>query len=328
MKICGECGLPLTYTKKLIEATWKFVVNNPFDRSNITSNTKKTKIEYELKDCLFSLEFSKKPMYVIEHWETPFGSYESKVNDNQRIYNIHDKWFKVLSNDNEANLARVMDKEGLFSLDNSSKVLCAQCENEKKVLKKSSPKKRKRMIPKTPQTASIVDKRKDVMVEELKVATLGERIAAAKKQKISREKLIIMYLKERVTDTKERHIDTIAELLDLERTQVLDLIDQLSEKNIVQKEFEFSEYYILTKDFQSEVTRKYLEIQDYLKNHLDDPTGACTQVSISLSFDLPFSVVGVLLNGMLRSQLLTKETIQKTTHGTTRRIRYYLPKSY
>jgi hypothetical protein len=105
-------------------------------------------------------------------------------------------------------------------------------------------------------------------------------------------------------------------------------MDQLSEKNIVQKEFEFSEYYILTKDFQSEVTRKYMEIQDYLKNHLDDPTGACTQVSISLSFDLPFSVVGVLLNGMLRSQLITKETIQKTTHGTTRRIRYYLPLSY
>jgi len=62
LKICSECGLPLTYTKKFIEATWKFIVNNPFNRSDITSNTKKTKIEYELKNMfllghVFTLNF-------------------------------------------------------------------------------------------------------------------------------------------------------------------------------------------------------------------------------------------------------------------------------
>ncbi len=91
----------------------------------------------------------------------------------------------------------------------------------------------------------------------------------------------------------------------------------------IQKEFPlFEDYYILTKDHTAEITRKYLEIQYYFKSRADD-LYCCTQASVSLEFELPFSIVGVLLNDMTINRLITKEAAEIEKDGKQRKVRYY-----
>lgn len=76
------------------------------------------------------------------------------------------------------------------------------------------------------------------------------------------------------------------------------------------------------------MARKHLEILDYLKQHTDCPSTKCTQFSISLSFDLPFAIVGFILNAMNQNHLIKKKSIETIASGVTRKIACYLPSSY
>jgi hypothetical protein len=140
--------------------------------------------------------------------------------------------------------------------------------------------------------------------------------------------LIKLYLEENVIETKKRHPESIAEALGLDISQANETLAELDEEGIIQKEFKFFDYYILTKDYNSETARKYLEILDYLKQHVDCPTTKCTQFSISLSFDLPFAIVGFILSEMSKNRLISKESIEVPTDGVVKKVACYIPSSY
>lgn len=171
-------------------------------------------------------------------------------------------------------------------------------------------------------------KLEDETLKELIATAIKERINAGEKEKITWIDIMKLYLKGNVLNTKKRHPESIAEALGLSITQVNETLGKLEEEKIIQKEFEFFDYYILVNDYNSETARKQLEILDYLKQHVDCLSTKCTQFSISLSFDLPFAIVGFILNAMTQNRLISKESIELQTDGVIKKVACYIPSSY
>jgi len=312
MKVCSECSLPLSCTAKTVHSAWEFMLNHEYNNSNIKT-LKTTSIQFELQESTFKLKLSKKPLKIIEEWNTPFGSHENMVSNNRGVLDF-------------------MSERKLIQTNIVAGDLCTSCKpktkakNAKKVPAK---RKTKKKVPtKRGETKIVIDKKKAAILEDstliqLKAIAIEERIAKAKKQKMAWKDIIIMYLEEKAQSTKDRHVDEIAKALDVETTQIMDIIQQLIKEKKVQKEFPlFEDYIILTQNYKSELTRKYLEIQNYFKMQANDPY-CCTQASVSLEFELPFSIVGVLLNDMSTNRLIKKETAKITKNGKPRKVRYY-----
>jgi len=331
MKVCSECSLPLSCTAKTVHSAWEFMLNHEYNNSNIKT-LKTTSIQFELQESTFKLKLSKKPLKIIEEWNTPFGSHENMVSNNRGVLDLINKWFKVLSGEKKANIITFMSERKLIQTNIVAGDLCTSCKpktkakNAKKVPAK---RKTKKKVPtKRGETKIVIDKKKAAILEDstliqLKAIAIEERIAKAKKQKMAWKDIIIMYLEEKAQSTKDRHVDEIAKALDVETTQIMDIIQQLIKEKKVQKEFPlFEDYIILTQNYKSELTRKYLEIQNYFKMQANDPY-CCTQASVSLEFELPFSIVGVLLNDMSTNRLIKKETAKITKNGKPRKVRYY-----
>jgi hypothetical protein len=320
MKICSKCGFPLTCTAKIIQSAWKILLDHEYNDSKI-EKTESNAIQFKQDDLAFTLKLSQKPVRATEKWDTPFGIHENTVNINREVIELISKWYKVLTKDNNIDIISSMKHENLIKTKITTSGLCTFCRGEPE--------------PKEDKKSSVREKpKKKVVAKKDKKATVGvgvtieERIAEAKKRKISWEEIIVMYLEENTQSTKDRHVDEIARALETDATQILDIIKELVQENKIQKEFPlFEDYYILTQDYKAEITRKYLEIQNYFKIRADDPY-CCTQASVSLEFELPFSIVGVILNDMTNSKLIRKETAEITKEGISRKVRYYTPYLY
>ena len=338
MKACSECSLPLSCTAKTVHSVWEFMLNHEYNNSNIKT-LKTTSIQFELQESTFKLKLSKKPLKAIEEWNTPFGLHENIASNNRGVLDLINKWFQVLSGEKEANIITFMSERKLIQTNIRAGDLCTSCKPKtkaKKAKKVPAKRKTKKKVPtKRGETKIAIDKKKAAILEDstliqLRAVAIEERIAKAKKQKMAWKDIIIMYLEEKVQSTKDRHVDEIAKALDVETTQILDIIQQLIQEEKVQKEFPlFEDYIILTQNYKSELTRKYLEIQNYFKTRANDPY-CCTQASVSLEYELPFSIVGVLLNDMTTNKLIRKKTTKRgeTKKGKPRKVRYYSSTSY
>jgi DNA-binding Lrp family transcriptional regulator len=259
------------------------------------------------------------------------------VKNNRGILTLLNKWYKVLTENNEINIVSAMKEKQLIKSTPVIADLCSQCKKDTKPKTKKKPAKKrkakKKIAVEEEKTTIVVGKKKAAALEDstllqLKAIDIEERIANAKKQKIALKDIIIMFLEDKAQSTKDRQVNEIARALDVESTQVHDIIRQLVQDNTVQKEYPlFDDYYILTKDYNAEITRKYLEIQNYFKIRADNQF-CCTQASVSLEFELPFSVVGVLLNNMINNRLITKETTEIIKDGKQRKIRFYSSTTY
>lgn len=335
MKVCSNCGLPITCTAKTIHSAWKLVYENEYNLKvdKLTLNS----IQFKQESSVFTLRIIKKPLKATETWETPFGLHEKDVNNNRGILTLLYKWYKALTEDKGSDIVTAMIKKELIKSKPIKTDLCSQCKKDPESKRKKKPAAKKRRKTKVKikegETAIVVDKKKAAALEDstllqLKAIAIEERIAAAKKQKMALKDIIVMYLEDKAHSTNDRQVDEIARALDVETAQIIDIIKRLVQEKIAQKEFPlFEDYYILTKDYKAEITRKYLEIQYYLKIRADDPY-CCTQASVSLELVLPFSIVGVLLNDMITNRLITKETAEIVKDGKKRKVRYYASTTY
>ncbi len=330
MKVCNNCELPITCTANTITSAWKLINNQDYTAKVEKLNP--NSIRVKLESSVFALKITKKPLKATEIWETPFGSHENTVKNNRGVLTLLNKWYKALTEDDGINIVSAMKEKQLIKSTPVIADLCSQCmkDSQPKRKKKSTKKRKtkKKIVVGEGKTTIVVGKKKAAALEDstllqLKAIDIEERIAAAKKQKIALKDIIIMYLEDKAQSTEDRQVDEIAKALDAETTQVKEVIKQLVAEKAVQKEFPlFEDYYILTKDHTAEITRKYLEIQYYFKSRADD-LYCCTQASVSLEFELPFSIVGVLLNNMTINRLITKEAAEIVKDGTQRKVRYY-----
>ncbi len=291
MKICSSCRFPVVTTKKIITEVWGWILNQ--DYSDEVKITKKPRvIIFTQKECRFMLSVTLEPILkAIEEWNTPFGSHTKEAANNRGVLDYLNRWYGTLNHDVRLNVIEVMAQKGLIKLEIVNSV-CSTCEQKLRIPRKKTKRKTK------------------------------------EKKEVTWKNLIQLYLEKNIHNTKERHPDTIAESLELSIAQVHENLEELEKEGVVRKEFKFFDYYILTKDYNSETARKHLEILDYLKQHLDCPSTKCTQFSISLSFDLPFAIVGFILNTMRNNRLIKKDTIEVSSDGNTRKIACYVPSSY
>lgn len=335
MKVCSNCELPITCTANIITSAWKLINDQEYTAKVDKLNQNSIRVKSD--SSVFTLTITKKPIKATEIWETPFGSHENTVKNNRGVLTLLNKWYKALTEDNDINIVSAMKEKQLIKSAPVIADLCPQCiKDTKSKIKKKPAKKRKakkKIVVEEGKTTIVVGKKKAAALEDstllqLKAIAIEERIATAKKQKIALKDIIVMYLEDKIHSTKDRQVNEIARALDVEPTQVKDIIKQLVKENTVQKEYPlFEDYYILTKDYKAEITRKYLEIQNYFKIRADSQY-CCTQASVSLEFELPFSIAGVLLNNMINNRLITKETTEIVKDGKQRKIRFYSSTTY
>lgn len=342
MKVCNSCGFPPVTTKKVISEVWEWILNQDYsDDVEITKNPHC--IKFTQKECHFLLSVTLKPkMNAIEEWNTPIGSHKRNVTKNRGVLECLNTWYRAIKQVEDRDVLEAMGQEGLVQLETTEN-FCSECKKKTGKPKKKTKKKTKSKIPRKVPLKEISEeeglvaadvkevtlkKLEDETLKELIATAIKERIEAGEKEKITWKDLIKLYLEENVLDTKKRHSESISEALGLGISQVHETLKELEKEGITQKEFKFFDYYILTGDYNSETARKHLEILDYLKQHVDCPSTKCTQFSISLSFDLPFAIVGFILNAMNKNRLIAKESIEIPTNGVIKKVACYVPSSY
>ncbi|UCG01283.1 MAG: hypothetical protein JSW11_16905 [Candidatus Heimdallarchaeota archaeon] len=333
MKVCNSCKFPLITTKNIVTDVWDWILTQDYS-DDVTINEPHS-ITFTQKECQFLFTITSEPKFkAIEEWSTPFGSHEKNISNNREILDCLNIWYKTLERVENVNVLEAMDQDEVVQLE-ITKDLCSVCKKKtrpKKVKKKVKKKKkdiRKQEILVAAEVQEVTQKKlEDETLKELIAVAIEERIAAGEKRKITWKDLIKLYLEENIHETKKRHPESIADFLGLEISQVNETLEGLESEGIIQKEFKLFDYYILKKDFNSETARKHLEILDYLKQHVDCPSTKCTQFSISLSFDLPFAIVGFILNAMSQNRLIKKESIEVPTDGVIKKVACYVPSSY
>ncbi|MFX1508153.1 MAG: hypothetical protein ACFFDC_18870, partial [Promethearchaeota archaeon] len=310
----------------LITDIWNWFLNQDYS-DDVKIEEKAQSISLSRMDSKFVLKLTLKPeIKIIEEWNTPIGFHEEKITDNRAILNCLNKWYNALKQTEDNTILDIMIQNGFMKVE-PIEDLCSVCKKTKDHKKKSKKRiKKPNKVPKEDVVETEVEE--DETLKDLVTTTIKEGFKAGEKEKIIWKDLIISYLKKNVLDTKKRHSENIAETLGLDISQANEILAELNEEGIIQKEFEFFDYYILTKDYNSETARKHLEILDYLKQHIDCPSTKCTQFSISLSFDLPFAIVGFILNAMNNNRLISKESIEVPTNGVIRKVACYIPSSY
>ncbi len=342
MKVCNSCSFPVVTTKEVITEVWDWILTQDYS-DDVEISKKPQSIKLTQNKCIFSLNVSFKPkLSAIEEWNTPIGSHKRKVTDNREILECLNTWYRAITQIEDRNVLEAMDQEGLVQFE-TTKDPCSECKKKTGKPKKKIKKKIKSKTPRKVPVERISDGEalvaadvKEVTVKKLEDETLKaliataieERIEAGEKRKITWKDLVKLYLEENVLDTKKRHTESIAEALGIGTSQINETLKELENEGITQKEFKFFDYHILKKDYNSETARKHLEILDYLKQHVDCPSTKCTQFSISLSFDLPFAIVGFILNAMNQNRLITKESIEVPTNGIVKKVACYVPSSY
>jgi len=332
VKVCNSCGLPIITTKKIVTKIWDWILNQDYS-SDVKTSKMPPNIVFTQNKCLFSLSISTKPnMKVVEEWNTPIGSHEKQISNNREILDRLNVWYKALNQIEDLTVLDVMVQNGVIKVE-STNTFCSICKtstkNPKNVIKKAT---KMDSEGKALVAAEIKDETlkelEDETLKELITIAIKEKIKAGEKGKITWKDLIQLYLAENVQNIKKRRSESIAEALGLNITQISEILEKLEEEGIIQKEFKLFDYYILSRDYNSETARKYLEILDYLKQHVDCPSTKCTQFSISLSFDLPFAIVGFILNSMSQNRLITKESIDVPTNGVIKKVACFIPSSY
>ena len=336
VEVCNSCGFPILTTKKLVSEVWDWILNQDHS-SDVMTIKKPPKILFNQKECQFSLRMTMKPkLEVVEEWNTPIGSHEKIITSNREILDCLNIWYRALNKIEDLTVLDVMVRNRVIKVESTDE-FCSICKKKTKVPKRKEKKRPKKVTKKLPEgEALLANEVKETTLKELEDETLKQLIATAikerlksgEKEKITWEDLIQLYLEENVLNTKKRHSESITEALGLSIPQVNKILRKLEEDEIIQKEFKFFDYYILSKDYNSETARKHLEILDYLKQHVDCPSTKCTQFSISLSFDLPFAIVGFILNSMNQNQLIAKESIEVPTDGVIKKVACYIPSSY
>ncbi|UCE12883.1 MAG: hypothetical protein JSV04_11905 [Candidatus Heimdallarchaeota archaeon] len=305
MKTCSSCGLPVNTTKKIVTDVWTWVLNQEFSADvKITKHPRS--IEYTQGNCQFVLKIVTTPtLKAVEEWKTPFGSIKNLGENNQEALGFLYKWYRALKQDERVNIIEVIAQEGLLELETSDRV-CTVCEAK-------------------PRKAKGKRKRKPAAKKKITVIT---EVSADVKAALKERDLVLNYLKANILETKKRHLENIGESLSLGTSKVIEILAELEKEGKVQREFKFFDYYIPTSHHNSETARKQFEILDYLKQHIDCPSTKCTQFSLSLSFDLPFALIGFILNDMIQNRLISKESIDVTKDGETRKVACYIPSSY
>ncbi|MFW9904389.1 MAG: hypothetical protein ACFFFH_08665 [Candidatus Thorarchaeota archaeon] len=339
MKVCNSCGNPLTITKNIITEIWYWILNQDYS-NDVKIEKNSQNIILTGTDSVFVLKMTLKPnVKIIEEWNTPIGFHEEKFTNNRAILDCLNKWYKALKQTEDNTIFDIMNQNGVITVERTN-VLCSICKQGVKD-HKNKPKKRVKKLKKISndlweEEAFVAADVKEAIHKRLEAETLKEliataikgRINAGEKKKITWKDLIKLYLEENVLNTKKRHPKNIAEALGLNISQVNETLEKLEEEKIILKEFEFFDFYILVSDYNSETARKQLEILDYLKQNVDCPSTKCTQFSISLSFDLPFAIVGFILNSMTQNRLISKESIEVPTNGVIKKVACYIPSSY
>jgi hypothetical protein len=323
-------------TKKIITDSWNYILDQSY---NYTKTTKKPRsIIYYQKDCTFFLKIpSGSKLKAIEEWHTPFGTQTITVTKSREVLACLDKWYQVLKEDDTLFVLEMMKKNNLIKLESSDQI-CSDCKKETSEPKRKPRAKKKIIVKKTKKVlkgeklGTVDDEKsidlKEVTLKQLRGATLEERINVVKEKKISWKDFLLMYFEENVTNTKVRHPEHIAREMEIDLSFLRNVLKEMEEADDIQKEFTGLDYYILTKNFKSETARKHLEILDFLKQHLDCPGSKCTQVSVALNFDLPYAMVGFVLNDLAKNKLITKEKTQVTINGVTRSVACYIPSSF
>ncbi len=273
MKVCSNCELPITCTANTITSAWKLINDQEYTAK--VDKLNQNSIRFKSESSVFTLKITKKPVKATEIWETPFGSHENTVKNNRGVLTLLNKWYKVLTEDNDINIVSAMKEKQLIKSTPVVAGLCSQCMKDSQPKSKKKPvkkrKTKKKVVVEEGKTTIVVGKKKAAALEDstllqLKAIDIEERIAAAKKQKIALKDIIVMYLEDKAQSTNDRQVNEIAKALDVEKTQVQDIIKKLVQEKLVQKEYPlFEDYYILTRNYKAEITRKYLEIQNYFK---------------------------------------------------------------
>lgn len=228
MKTCSSCGFPVVTSRKIITEVWGWILNQDFsDDVEVTKNPRS--IISTQGECRFKLIVMLKPtINAIEEWDTPFGSYKKKVANNRGVFDYLNKWYKILKRDEKVNAFEVMEQKGLIKLETVGSVcsVCMKKTSKPKSKIKKKPKTKKKVTVKEVnegetlvavdlQKAVTLKKLEDTTLKELIAAAMEERIAEGEKKKITWKDIIKLYLEENVINTKKRHPEIIAELLDL-----------------------------------------------------------------------------------------------------------------
>ena len=287
LTICTKCKIPPQITTEVIQNTWEYLLSQSYSDTETSTETHEQLIIIRKNECVFSLTVQLWPLIATEQWTTPFGSHSITFSTNREVFESLDKWYRILKQNDKILIVNDMKKVGIISEINRVKS-CSFCEKE------------------TPKTT---------VLKETKV------------EKERRKKQIIKYLGEHIHDTQDRTVDKIAEVLRIPLESINHHVSQLEAKKVIQKEFAVLDSYILVKDYEPEISRKYMEIEDYIKNNLSHPAKT-TQTSISLAFNLPYSIIGLLLKGMKENLLIKMEETTVEKEGSSRLIHFYVPTFY
>lgn len=287
LTICTKCKIPPQITSEVIQNTWEYLLSQSYSDTETSTETNEQQIFIRKNDCIFSLTVQLWPLIATEQWTTPFGSHSITFSTNREVFESLDKWYRILKQNDKILILDDMKKAGILSEISRIKS-CSYCKK------------------KTPKT------------------TVSQE---TKTEKQRRQKQILKYLGESIHETQDRTIDKIAEVLRISLESINQHISQLEAKGVIQKEFTVLDSYILTKDYEPEISRKYLEIEDYIKKNLSHPAKT-TQASISLAFNLPYSIIGLLLKGMKENLMIKMEEITVEKGGSSRLIHFYVPTFY